>query len=260
MTMAPWLAALLLVVVQAASARSVVPSKPVTVGDLNSGKLKGDPTQLAWSPDNSQLFLQTSEHDSVGMIKNPRFYIVDAATGKIASVAAAPEWADIVLGMEVEQVGAGISARSPSTSSRTSRPIATSAPMGGSLARGGGDFNPNGGGTTIEDVTMRTQQMQKQQVITLTLKNEIVGEFVNQQFLPGYTFGWAPQSVGMIAYCNASGHSIVMDEQGEKQELAGTQRRCLAGVVHRRLQNRLPSKDGQEEVRARRPRHRGLKP
>ncbi len=84
------------------------------------------------------------------------------------------------------------------------------------------DSNPNGGGTSIDDVTMRTQQLQKQQVITLMLKNEIVGEFVNQQFLPGYTFGWAPQSVGMIAYCSETGHVIVMDEHGEKQELAGT--------------------------------------
>ena len=70
---------------------------------------------------------------------------------------------------------------------------------------------------------MRAQQMQKQQVISLTLKSETVGEFVNQQFLPGYTFGWAPESSGpMIAYRNQAGRLSVMDEQGQKQEIAGT--------------------------------------
>ena len=108
MTMSPWLASLLLVVVQATGAKSLVASKPATLEALDTGKLKGDPTQLAWSPDNSQLFLQTSERDSVGTIKNPRFYIIDAATGKMASVANAPEWAASVLGMEVEQVRARI--------------------------------------------------------------------------------------------------------------------------------------------------------
>jgi hypothetical protein len=91
--------------------------------------------------------------------------------------------------------------------------------MGGSLAKGGG-ADPNAG-STVEDVTMRAQQMQQQQVFTLTLKNETVGEFVNQQFLPGYTFGWAPQG-GMIAYRNLAGHLAIMDERGDKREVADT--------------------------------------
>jgi Tol biopolymer transport system component len=69
--------------------------------------------------------------------------------------------------------------------------------------------------------------MQKQQVITLTLKNEVVGEFVNQQFLPGYTFGWAPQPLRMITYCTQTGRVAVMDEEGQKQELAGTREAVL---------------------------------
>ena len=250
MTMSPWLASLLLVVVQATGARSLVASKPATLEALDAGKLKGDPTQLAWSPDNSQLFLQTSERDSVGMIKNPRFYIIDAATGKMASVAAAPEWAASYWAWKSNKSAPGSSAFAIDIKQEIKTSTATSAPMGGSLARGGGNFNPNGGGTTIEDVTMRAQQLHKQQVITLTLKNEIVGEFVNQPFLPGYTFGWAPQGFGMIAYCNESGHVIVMDEHGEKQELAGAKDAVLPAWSADGSQNRLPSEGRQEEVRA----------
>lgn len=219
--MGPWLIALLLAVVQIDGAKSLTASTPVVIGEIDAGKLKGDPTQLAWSPDNAQLFLQASERDSLGMVKNPHFYVISAAGGKVEPVAAAPEWATSYWAWKSNKSAPGSSTFAIDIKQDIKTSTATSAPMGGSLARGGGS-NPNGGGTSIDDVTMRTQQLQKQQVITLMLKNEIVGEFVNQQFLPGYTFGWAPQSVGMIAYCSETGHVIVMDEHGEKQELAGT--------------------------------------
>jgi Tol biopolymer transport system component len=68
---------------------------------------------------------------------------------------------------------------------------------------------------------MRAQQTQKQRVITLRLKNEVVGQFVDQQFLPGYTFGWAPRGA-MIAYGDQQGRLAIMDQQGNKRAVDGT--------------------------------------
>ena len=61
-------------------------------------------------------------------------------------------------------------------------------PMGGDLAKGGGA----GSGTTADDIVDASLQSQMQHVITLKLKGETVGQYVDTQFVPGYTFSWAP--------------------------------------------------------------------
>jgi Tol biopolymer transport system component len=46
---------------------------------------------------------------------------------------------------------------------------------------------------------------------------------VDTQFVPGYTFSWAPQSFGTaIAYARPDGHLSVMDHDGGKKEVPGT--------------------------------------
>jgi hypothetical protein len=92
--------------------------------------------------------------------------------------------------------------------------------MGGDLARGGTSGDPSSG-TSVGEVASRAAQTQKQLVRTLTLKGERVGEFVGTQFLPGYTFGWAPRN-RIVAYANVSGRLAIMDEQGNKQQVEGT--------------------------------------
>ncbi len=139
--MGPWLIALLLAVVQIDGAKSLTASTPVVIGEIDAGKLKGDPTQLAWSPDNAQLFLQASERDSLGMVKNPHFYVISAAGGKVEPVAAAPEWATSYWAWKSNKSAPGSSTFAIDIKQDIKTSTATSAPMGGSLARGGG-FEP----------------------------------------------------------------------------------------------------------------------
>src|SRR4029078_13421656 len=77
-----------------AAALAVQISTPSLVTTIDAGKLKGEPTQLAWSPDASQLFLQTTERDERQMITKPRFYVISAADGKVSSADAPPAWAN----------------------------------------------------------------------------------------------------------------------------------------------------------------------
>jgi hypothetical protein len=210
-------------IAQSPTAKTLQIAAPELVGKIDTGKLKGEPTQLGWSPDAMQLFLQTSERDAQAMVKNPRYFVLSAADAKPQPVAAAPEWGTAYWRWKSDKSAPGAPRFSIDVKREERTGVATASPMGGSLARGGTPGDANGGGTTVEEATMRAQQMQKQQVITLTLKNEVVGEFVNQQFLPGYTFGWAPQNVGeLIAYRNQAGRLAVMDDHGQKQEIADT--------------------------------------
>lgn len=195
-------------------------SAPALVSTIDTGKLKGEPTQLGWSADGTQLYLQTSERDSQGMVTNPRFFVMSATAGKPEPVKEQPDWAVEYWTWKSNQYAPGsktFGIEAPTMEERKASSV--SAPMGGDLARGGVDGGS--GGTTAGDVAARAQQTQTQRVFVLKLRGETVGEFVNQQFLPGYTFGWSPRD-HMVAYGNASGRLAVMDEKGNKQQVEST--------------------------------------
>src|SRR6188472_1137763 len=68
-------------------------SAPALISTIDTGKLKGEPTQLGWSADGTKLFLQTSERDGQGMVTNPRYFVMSAAAGKPEPVKEQPDWA-----------------------------------------------------------------------------------------------------------------------------------------------------------------------
>jgi dipeptidyl aminopeptidase/acylaminoacyl peptidase len=203
----------------AQDARALQLAAPASVSQIDTGKLKGEPTELAWSPDGTSLFLQTSERDRLGMIKSPRYFVMSVAGGKPEPVKAAPDWVSEYWGWKAHKSAPGAGSFAIDITEEQKTATATASPMGGALARGG--VADGAAGPTADEAVMRAQQMQKQRVITLRLKNEVVGQFVDQQFLPGYTFGWAPRG-GMIAYGNDQGRLAIMDQQGNKREVAGT--------------------------------------
>jgi len=202
-----------------AAALAVQISTPSLVTTIDAGKLKGEPTQLAWSPDASQLFLQTNERDERQMITKPRYYVISAADGKVSSADAPPAWASDYWTWKSNRFAPGSTTFGIDIKQGEQKLSATSSPMGGDLARGGVD---TGTGSSAGDVAAARAQQQSQNVFTLTLKGETVGEFVGTQFLPGYTFGWAPKELGMIAYANRSGRLAVMDQDGNKQQVEST--------------------------------------
>ena len=192
------------------------PSKAATI------ELKGEPTRLSWSTDGTQLAIQTSERDDKGMTKNPRFYLIAASDGKLSNAQASPDWADKYWAWKSNQYTPWQPSLGIDVKSDQKNVSSTSAPMGGALAKGGTSGDPNGGGTTADEVTSHRLNTQTLTVVTLTLMGETVGYFEGVQFIPGYTFGWAPKELAAIVYVNQSGHLAVMDKDGKKQEVDGT--------------------------------------
>lgn len=204
-------------------ALAVQVSAPALIATIDAGKLKGEPTQLAWSPDGTQLFLQTSERDSKGMIRNPRFFVMSAADGKPQPVDGPPAWAADYWTWKSNKYAPGSKTLGVEVKEDQRKAVATASPMGGALAKGSVSGDPGGGGTAAEDVVSHAAQTQTLHVFLLTLSGENVGEFVNQQFLPGYTFGWSPQSLAMVAYRNQAGKLALMSvEGGRKQQVDST--------------------------------------
>jgi hypothetical protein len=205
---------------QGVTAKSITVAAPVRVAEIDAGKLKGEPTELAWSPDLKQLFLQTSQRDSRGMMTNPRFFVMAAAEGRPESAAAKPDWEADYWSWKSGHFAPGSKTWGIDVKEEQRMQSATASPMGGTLAKGG-TADPSAG-SSMEDATRAANQMQRVHVFTLDLKGETVGEFVNQQFIPGYTFSWSPQPLGLIAFVNAAGRLTLMDQQGQKQQIEST--------------------------------------
>jgi hypothetical protein len=212
---------LALVLAQTPSGKAPSVSAPVQAGTIDTGKLKGEPTELAWSADGATLFLQTSERDGRGMITNPRFFVMPASGGKAEPVDTPPAWATEYWAWKSNKLAPGSTTFGIEVKQEDREATATASPMGGDLARGGSSGDPTAG-TSAGDVAARAAQTQKERVFSLTLKGETIGEFVNQQFLPGYTFGWSPQTLGLVAYRDTSGRLAIMGQQGQKQQVDGT--------------------------------------
>lgn len=205
---------------QATPARPLVISAPKLIGQVDTGKLKGEPTELAWSPDGQQFLLQTSERDKRAMVTSPRFYLLSASDAKAQKVDAKPDWEAPYWLFKSNEYAPGPAKVAIDVKDEEQVARSTSAPTGGALAKGGTSASP---GTTMDDAVTAAANMQQVHVITLTLKGEQIGQFVNQQFLPGYTFSWSPEQLGMIAYVNDSGRLAIMDVNGaNKQQLDGT--------------------------------------
>src|SRR4051812_28826465 len=136
-----------MLITTAALAIAVQVSAPAKAASI---ELKGEPTQMSWSADGSQLAIQTSERDDKGMTKNPRYYVIAAADGKMSTVQASPEWADKYWAWKSNQYTPWAPSLAIDPKSDQKTVSSTSAPMGGALAKGGSSGDPNGGSSTID--------------------------------------------------------------------------------------------------------------
>lgn len=192
-------------------------SEATLVTTLDAGKLKGEPTQLGWSTDGAQWYLLTQERGDDGGLTKGRFYVMTVSAPQPRSVDSAPEWAATYFNWKSGKTGPGMTGPEIEADTKETTKTATQSAMGGSTYGGGGVDAVSG--TSLEGAARRSEQEMKQRVITLTLSGQTVGTFVNQPLLPGYTFGWAPPPLGLLAYVNDAGRLSIMDVRGGHQEL-----------------------------------------
>ncbi|HEV2984671.1 MAG TPA: hypothetical protein VGX46_09790 [Vicinamibacterales bacterium] len=227
MVVASALAAFVFQTIAAASdARQVTLSISQPIVEIDTAKLKGEVAQLAWSPDGTELYLQTSERDPRGNIKSARHYVVSPATKTIKGVDLEPQWASKYWAWKAAQASPASPAFKIDVTSRQETVRATAAPTGGVLARGG-TADPLQG-TTAEDVFMATNQSQQAQIYTLKVRDQTIGDWVNEPVRPGVNFGWAPAPLHLLTYARREGGPlVVLDEAGNKQELTGARAAVL---------------------------------
>jgi hypothetical protein len=203
------------------AALQVTMSVPEPFVELDMGKMKGDLTRLAWSADGTEFYVQTVERERNGNIKAIRHYVLSKTSNSVKDVGEEPAWAAKYWEWKSAQSSPAspqlkISVEGPRRETKRS----TAAPTGGVLAKGG-TADP-GAGTTIEDVGAAADQTQVQIIYSLKLRNETIGEWINEPVNPGVNFGWAPAPLQLLAFTRRDGGPIViLDEAGRKQQLGG---------------------------------------
>lgn len=184
-------------------------SPPATIADLDFGKLKGVPSGLAWSTTDGEFYLQTVDDQS-----KLRHYIIHLGSAPEATETE-PEWAvaywnwkstryvpghhELVIQVDTRRELNQI----PSQSLREKEAGVSN---GTTAARGAAEAG-----------------MGAKTVRTLSLKGEIIGEYIDAPLVPGMTFGWSPQALQAVAFVAHSGRLTLMDVVSfAKQEIAST--------------------------------------
>jgi hypothetical protein len=110
--------------------------------------------------------------------------------------------------------------------SRQETKRSTAAPVGGALAKGGA-ADP-AAGSTLQDVASAADTTQVQNIYSLKVKGETIGEWINEAVVPGVNFAWAPAPSALLIFAKREGGPLtVLDAAGRKQELAGAKAASL---------------------------------
>ncbi len=195
-------------------------SQPSTIAELDTAKLKGQPSRLAWSADGTQLYVQTMEGSFGQPGQKLRHYAITVADGSRQDLQAEPDWASAYWTTKSGQTSPDGPPLKIELKTETRTEKTVSSPMGGDLARGGAGGET---GTGAGDALAAAYNQQPVPVNTMLVSGSIVGQFVNSVIVPGLTFGWGPKGSKVIAFTeHKSGRVVVMDERGEKREVAGS--------------------------------------
>jgi len=201
-------------------ARQLSLGDPQVVGEVDTGKVKGDIVRLAWSADGSELYLQSIERDSHGAVKAAHHYSMPLAGKSLKSIDREPDWAAAYWTWKSGQASPAAASFKIAVDSERKAVRATAAPMGGAMAKGG---TPDGSlGTSVGDVASAADQTQMQQVYTLKIKSETIGVWTNEPVLPGVNFSWSPAPLRYLVFAKREGGPLaLLDESGRKQDLKG---------------------------------------
>ena len=199
-------------------------SAPTAIVEIDVGKLKGDLVRLSWSPDGTQFYLQTSETDRRFNTRLRHFMLgLDGKPPK--GTDQEPAWASLYWSKKSSQIAPGVPTLKVAVEQERKRVNAVSNPSGGSLARGDLPGSGTGAGTQtgmgLDDAARAAEQGQMANIVTLRLKGQVIGEFVNTAAIPGLTFSWGPEGTGLVAFTDEEGRIVVMDAEGRTGKLDG---------------------------------------
>lgn len=189
---------------------------PVSIGELDLGRLKGDLRQVAWSPDATQLYVQTGE----GNPQSPklRHYAVAIAGGAVTALDSQPDWAERYWAFKSDRAAPGIGSLMIDVEQKIENM------KFGPGSAGAADRASNGIGAENINSAANVEKAAESQhvnVVRFRVLDETVSEFVNERPVPGLMFGWGPDKSGAIAFTDRDGRLMIADQLKHKRTIAG---------------------------------------
>jgi len=197
------------IVASAAAAPLVRFSEASTWTTIDVDKVKGRPAQLAWSDDEAELYLQVAQGVTVESLQ-VRHYLLKT-NAEPAPIDRQPIWAQAYWKWK-------------SARSFFGNPLLTIA-VDTTRAVVDEPRDRNSAYLNSERKAPATLQSKASMVRTvnrLLLRGHVIGEFVDEEIFPGYTFSWSPESLGMIVFrAPGVGRLTIMNAEGETQTIEG---------------------------------------
>lgn len=195
---------------------------PITVVELDVGRLKGDLRQLSWSPDGRRFYLQTAEGNRA--TATLRHYWVAIEGGAVLGLDAQPEWAQEYWAFKSDRLAPGMESVMIEVEQKIENLKFGTGSAGAadrsSDALGAGNINS---ASNVE----KAAESQRVKVVRLTVYGQVVGEFRNAAPLPGLTFSWGPERSGLIAYTDADGRLSLVDAGRRRSSVPGVRNALL---------------------------------
>ena len=196
----------------------LIAGPPAVVAEFDLGKLKGEPRQLAWAPDLSQLYLQTVEGKPPE--EKIHHYVVAVAGGALTSVERTPDWAIEYWNIKQDRVAPGI----PSLEiqiERTVETIKSGVGQAGVLDRQSSPTGVVSNNPSPESLANGQHGNSDANVVRLRLLGEEIAVWINERPVPGAKFGWGPTGTGSLVYLDEQGSLVLFDRGKHRQTLKG---------------------------------------
>jgi len=223
-----WLATLLLLLqsgpgLQPVDATKLVISRPAAVAELSGDALPGFPVRMAWSPDGVEVYVRLVRRDR--WANETVFHrLISVPGGRVTQTDREPSWASAYWAWKSAYNAPGSPGFRIESETRTQQVAPTNSGAGGAIAQNTGD--PYGPGFDLgpqgQAIIARAMQAQMVTTSTLTIKGQLLSEFINTQPMPGLLFGWAPEGVGALAYADSKRRLVIMDSTGRRHEARAT--------------------------------------
>lgn len=188
-------------------------TQPVQWTRFDAGELKGRPARLAWSEDRSELYLQVVDGDTADKLKF-RHYIIERGKPP-RGIDSEPKWvapywkwksAKSFFGDRLMTITIDVQKRMLDN-------------LNGTAANKAVYLDPYVSGQAL---LLSKQSGGTEVVNRLVLNNKVIGQFVDEQIVPGYTFSWSPEEFRLIAFRSPNGRLMIMNGEGETQDVSTT--------------------------------------
>jgi hypothetical protein len=174
-------------------------SAPATIVDLGKGVLKGDPVQLAWSPE-GQFYIQTVE----GQAPKAKFrhYVIAVGDKGPKSVGDEPKWAAEYWAFKSTRNTPARPDLMIEVQDRVERnrlPTQSLSQRAKGAESGGGAIALQGAAEAANDYKNGAD------IRTLVLGKQVISTIIDGALIPGVTFGWSPAKLRAVAYVDEKG-------------------------------------------------------